>query len=380
MSESMTDVMLDQFVVISDHHAHTFAFGSREERYNSHFVNSRLLAAHDVLREIDDYARKHKVKNLVFCGDLFHVREAVPTVAVNLMYDALSRMSKWAKLWLMPGNHDYADREGHVHSLHVFKELGNVEVVDWSSHKLTFMSEAGKLGEPLQFSFVPYTDDRDKAIEQIKKVAELNTADTPHLLFAHLGIQGAKVGSDYVLVNEADLSVDHIPWQKFTACFFGHYHEHQQLFANGWYVGATHQHNWGDANTKRGFLHVRVYRDHVDFDFVETSAPKFIVTRDKDIVVRPQDFVRVITDQSMSQKDVDNVRQSSSSRNCEVVYVPPETTKSEIALTEENLSPTAMVSAWVKSNTNWVNVNLPEVKHEDLVEYGKKILVSVSNG
>ena len=371
----MADVMLDQFVVFSDHHAHTFAFGSREEQYdNSHFVNSRLLAAHDVLREIDEYARKHKIKNIVFCGDLFHVREAVPTVAVNVMYDAIQRMSCWAKLWLMPGNHDYADRDGKVHSLHVFKHLPNVNVVDWSSSTQTFVTDSGRMGEPVQFSFVPYTDDRDKAIESIQVAATKKKDDTPHILFAHLGIQGARVGSDYVLVNDSDLSVDHIPWQEFTGCFFGHYHEHQQLFANGWYVGATHQHNWGDANTKRGFLHVRVYRDHVDFDFIETNAPKFIVTKDPNAEVRPEDFVRFITTKNLSQQEVEKVRAKTASRNCEVVYLQPDVSKDDIALSEENLSPTAMVSAWVSAHTNWVSVNMPNVKPDDLINYGKKLL------
>jgi DNA repair exonuclease SbcCD nuclease subunit len=373
----MSDIVVDEFLIFSDHHAHTFPFGAKEVPYLDHFVNSRLMAAYEVIKEVDAYAKLHNVKRVFFCGDLFHVREAVPTVAVNLMHDAICSMHLH-KLYMIPGNHDYADRDGKVHSLHVFKHADpRISVRDWTS-TLTCTS-SGTRGDLIKYSFIPYTDDRVKATEAIKQAAALSLPGEPHILFAHLGIQGARVGSDYVLISENDLSVDDIPWQKFTACFFGHYHEHQQLFQNGWYVGASHQHNWGDANSKRGFLHVKVYIDHVTFTHVETSAPKFILSKEKKPKARPEDFVRVITSRKHTPEEVDTIRNDSGSENCEVVYMPPETVQTAIELSEENLSPVAMVGAWVKANQSWLETHLPEVENEQLVAYGKALLAKVND-
>lgn len=376
----MADVMLDQFIVFSDHHSHAFPFGSREEQHNGVFVNSRLKASYDVLNQIDSYAKESGVKNIVFCGDLFHIRENVSTAAMNLMYDAISSLAKSKKVWLMPGNHDYSDRDGRVHSLHTFRSIPNVTVMDWENPNRT-ISLAGKMGEPTMFSFVPYSDDRIKITAAIAEAADRTLEYVPHVLFGHFGIQGAKVGSDYVLVNDADLSVVDIPWPKFTGCFFGHYHEHQQLFKNGWYVGATHHHNWGDANSTRGFLHVRVFRDYVEFDRIETDAPRFLVLRGADTAeVRPKDFVRILTSKKLDPQEAEVIRSQNGSLNCEIVYVPEEAGMTDIALSEENLSPTAMVSAWVKANSSWVKKNLPKVEDDDLVKYGHALLVSKTNG
>jgi len=369
MEESgVMPVMVDEFLVFSDHHAHTFPFGAKEVPHEGHFVNSRLFAAYEVIKEIDAFAREHGIKNVFFCGDLFHVREAVPTVALNLMYDAIRDMS--AKVRMIPGNHDYSDREGMVHSLHVFAH----QVFDWSTSRS--ITVPGSRRDLIRYSFVPYTDDRDKAVKEIKELAELTKPDEPHVLFAHLGIQGARVGSDYVLVSDTDLSVGDIPWQKFTACFFGHYHEHQQLFQNGWYVGASHQHNWGDVNSRRGFLHVKLYTDHVTFEHIETSAPKFILCKEDHEAAHPQDFVRLLTQKKHTPTELDELRKKSGSQNCEVMYVPPEVAQTAMELSEENLSPSAMVVAWVKSNEAWLKANLPEVEEDQLVAYGKTLLVT----
>lgn len=371
----MADVMLEQFIVFSDHHAHTFSFGAKEEEHSpGMFVNSRLRAAVAVLDEISHYAQENNVKNVVFCGDMFHVRESVPTIATNLVYDSLKAMAKSRNVWLMPGNHDYADRFGNVHSLHTFESISNVKVVDWTSKTRTF-SNSGKMGEPVMFSFVPYSDDRDRITEALIKASNETMEYVPHILFGHFGIQGAKVGSDYVLVHEADLSVSDIPWTKFTGCFFGHYHEHQQLFKNGWYVGATHQHNWGDANSYRGFLHVKVFRDYVEFEKIEThSAPKFFVTKDEAVTnAGPEDFVRLLTSRKLSPKEVEELRDNNTSKNCEIVYIPEESSV-DIELSEENLSPNAMVAAWVKAHKK----TLP-TDEKQLITYGQSLLVN-NNG
>lgn len=368
----MCEIVLDEFVIFSDHHAHTFPFGAKEELHESRFfVNSRLRAAQAVIEEITMYVHKHKIKKVFFGGDMFHTREVVPTVAMNLMYTAIERLSAFTKVHMLTGNHDYADRAGDVHSLHTFHRIAEIHDWSWQGNS----EYTGKIGDSVRYSFIPFTDDRAKATAAIAAASELTTPFVPHILLGHLGIQGAKVGSDFVLVSENDISMDDIPWDKFTACFFGHYHQHQQVFKNGWYVGASHQHNWGDANTTRGFLHVKVHVDSVSFTFVETAAPKFIVSR-LPVKVRPQDFVHLLSRVKYSMSEVAEIKEASGSQNCEVIYVPPELDKDSLELSEENLSPTAMVASWVAANSAWIAENLPDLDHADLVAYGRTLLAN----
>ncbi|NJL54171.1 hypothetical protein HC928_02645 [bacterium] len=369
----MSDILIDELLLFSDHHGHPFTFGAREVLYGNKHINSRLAASLDVLSQIHTYAKNHNIGNIVFCGDLFHVREAVPTDAVSLTVQKIAQMSNDAYVWLLPGNHDYFDREGKITSLDIFKHLKsslNISVVG-RERKLT----SGVRGDTYSMHFCPYTDDRNLAIEYLQQAGEEVNKDTPALLFAHLGMQGAKVGSDYVLVSDQDITVSDVPYDKFAGCFFGHYHQHQQLFRNGWFVGATHHHNWGDVNTRRGFLHAKLYVDHVDFDFIETNAPRFLMFSDEDQVsAKPGDFVRVLTRKNLSEKQAAKLREQVGADSCELVYLPPEVEISNMELSEENLSPHNMLESWVAAHQDWLTSNMADIAHEDVVQYGRELL------
>lgn len=358
--------MLDEFLVFSDHHAHTFSFGAQEVPFENTQVNSRLLSAYHILEQLSAYAKTHKIKRVVFCGDMFHVRGNVPTVATSLMLKGIKMLADGCSVFMIPGNHDYADRVGQVHALEPFKYIRNVTVIDWNTART--LTVTGIFGDEVRYSFVPYSDDRTLLAAEIVKLGLETKKYVPHLLFAHLGMQGATVGSDYVLVSDSDVSVADVDWSCFTGCFFGHYHQHQQLFSNGWYVGATHHHTWGDANTKRGFLHVKVYLDHVEFSFVETKAPMFRVLRSLEPVDR-QDFVRFVTDTPLSDTQVAALREKLGAEHCEVVQMTAQSTIEGLELSEDNLSPYKLVEAWVE-------VNASNLDKKSLISYGRKLLAT----
>lgn len=375
----MSDVIIDELLVFSDHHAHPFPYGAKEVLHNGVLTNSRLLESCAVLEQMRKYSELRGIETVVFCGDLFHTREAVSTDAYNLTLEQLSNFLFCRNAYFLVGNHDCFDRAGKVHALEGFKYwTAGPTIMDWNAKSL-IQEHMSPHGDVYTLCFVPYTENRQFAVDTIQRLAKTKTHG-PKLLFAHLGMQGAKVGSDYVLVNDGDISVDDVPYDQFTGCLFGHYHQHQQLFKNGWYVGASHSHTWGDVNAKRGFLHVRVYVDHIDFDFIESDAPRFLALREEDVaetVIREKDFVKVFTERKLTDKEVTQVRDTTKSENCEVIYVPPEIKLKTIELDEQHLTPSAMVETWVKANEEWLKEHLPNVEHDDLVEYGKTILAKV---
>jgi hypothetical protein len=122
-----------------------------------------------------------------------------------------------------------------------------------------------------------------------------------------------------------------------------------------------------------------VYADHATFEFVETSAPKFILSSEGKVSARAQDFVRVLTQKKHGPDELEGIRKSSGSDNCEVVYVPPELVPETMELSEENLSPTAMVAAWVTSNAAWLKAHLPDVPPAELTAYGTTLLAESSH-
>ncbi len=342
---------LEELLLFSDLHAHNFQYGSKrvqiaEERPGwNHYgtFNSRLLDTLAVLDEIKDYAVAHGITTILFGGDLFHRRQVYHTDVFNLVFEKFTEMSSMGLTFLMiPGNHDYADRVGMVHALQPFDTIENVHVSGLVMPRL-WTSECEVL-------CVPYTPDLDTACSNLRFAGQMaDDSDVPTILLAHLGMQGARVGSDYILVTDGDVKVADVPHQSFTGCFFGHYHEHQQLFANGWYIGSTHEHNWGDSGGTRGFLHARVYKDKIAFHRIETDAPKFVTIDGDDAPeYRDKDFVRIYVD-TPSRSVIRRVRQQLGREDVEVI---PRLDKPEIVLTLEasQLDPETAMGAWVTAN------------------------------
>lgn len=353
--------LIDEFVVFSDHHAHSFSYGAKPVQFNDYVrgtidISSRVAASVDVLNQIGAYMSQHNIQTALFGGDLFHVRNAVPTQVYNLTIQAAKELAFDRFVYAIPGNHDYYDRIGEFHSLEMLKDETFFVVdsrVDWPKNNTAYCRSSCVV------SAIPYSDDKKKIIKAIQEAAERPTNGRPHILLAHVGIQGATVGSNFVMLDDSDLSIDDIPYEKFTACFFGHYHQHQKLCPNGWYIGATHQHNWGDANTTRGFLHVKIFDDHVDVKQIETKAPKFWLFNSLEELeaaeVSPDDFVRV----KAADDQADSVREVLAEKTYSAweVVAAQDTKKSEEEATTylSDLSMEKAVEAWVANSSSSLN-------------------------
>ncbi len=334
--------MKHDVLLFSDHHAHNHSYKS--SRLEHHILpgiyNSRLLDSCDVLYEIAQYVKDNQIKTVVFAGDLFHVRGEGSYDCITAVYTAIMAIANVCEnLIMVPGNHDYSDREGKIHALRIFIGVPNITVVD----KPKTLLEDG-----VAWHLLPYSDFKQDYKDGLAGFG--NKEGFVNILIGHAGIQGAMVGADYVLIGDSDLSINEIPLDKFDACFFGHYHKHQQLAKNAWYIGATHQHNWGDVGCRRGFLHVTLEDNKAPvIRQIETNAPKFIKINDKDqdtSDIRPCDFVKVMY--PMDKKTFEKLP----SEHAELVptqVVNLNTLDDEQIIPEDSLNPYAMVSHWVKN-------------------------------
>jgi exonuclease SbcD len=351
-----------RFLVFSDVHAHPFVYEATHVSFEGFpgKHNSRLVDTCNALIEVAQYAVQHQVQTVLFGGDLFHTRQAVRTLAFNLVYHVIKKHFSDAGLDLImiPGNHDYADRNGAVHSLETLKSLQGVTVLD-SVTKMASQQPG------LQIVSVPYTDNVNKAREHLQLAASLTAGDEPVVLLAHLGTEGAIVGSDYVMLSPNDITVDDIPLRQFDLCLFGHYHQHQQIAKNAHYIGALTQHNWGDANTTRGFLDITLTKEHYGITRIETKAPKFV--RCESIAeleaVDPSNFVALRTDEAV---DPDKLRELHPTLKIEI----KKQDKAGIEFNATCLNITAALQPWVQNNAGSLDPVTLLKLGEDLLKEG----------
>ena len=348
--------MSKDFLIFSDLHAHNFSYKAKSVVADGcpSMLNSRLVDTLNVLDEIREYALRNNISTVVFAGDLFHSRKSVEIDVRHTISNKIIRFSEdGITLLMIPGNHDMGDRYGSLHSLHGLHKIHNIHVFDTVAPHV-FTDASGNT-----FILVPYSESLE-ATKMAYAEAEFkaSTLPGPVFLIGHTGVSGAKVGGDFVLESESDLTVSDLP-SGFTACFFGHFHEHQELKSGSWYVGATHQHNWGDSNGKRGFLHVST-ESKLAVKRVETSAPKFIkMTSDCILEVRPCDFVKVISpvhiDKEALSKDLPGI-------DFELVVDKKDEVRSEV--TFDSLGDKEVLKTWVESNPD------EEVNSSDLLSVG----------
>lgn len=375
-----------EFLAFSDLHAHSFTYGSKlvpapNLIYNSAFtptqnnilINSRLCATLDTVIAIRQYCIEHDIQNVLFGGDLFHTHG---TIKADVLY-CISRVLKSFAAYgidvhMIPGNHDYMDRSGFFHTLgslaYTSTGGGRIIVHSRNSNVTLFGSKSS-----VRLFVVPYQHDTatliqelNAAVKRCRALRKLN-GGLKTILLAHTGIQGARVGSDYVLINKNDLKVPDVDWSVFDLCLFGHYHEHQQVFANGYFIGSPLQHNWSDAGSTKGWLHVKLDDQSVNIKQVpNTVAPVFHVidssTPEEQLSkIRECDFVTYVK----SSEDEVVTESLPKSATLDVKLVASSQEDVDMVLDSTKLSPTDLIDPWVDATGDG---------RSDLKELGKQIL------
>lgn len=233
--------------------------------------NSRLEDAINVLQEIYEACKTYEIDIVLFAGDLFHARDTLAVPTFNAIYGGIARIkTRVDDLGLLVGNHDQVTRDGAIHSIYSFSAIAQVMGKPcWHS----FHCKRDKT--QLHLFAIPFMEDKVTIENLLKLASSSKPPGETTCCLAHLGISGAKVGSNYVLISKDNPTTYHFAQAKFTQVFLGHYHQHQMLAPNIRYLGATHQHNWGDTGQERGFHIWDTIENEVEFVPIK-SAPKFV--------------------------------------------------------------------------------------------------------
>ena len=224
--------------------------------------NDRLIDQVDYLFEMGKYAYNQNINHVFFCGDWFHTHGTVSAEALMATAAVLQRFKELdLQLYIVAGNHDYADKSGFINSLALMQREG-VKVFSPGSRVANIKGLPPVL-------FIPYSE----STEYLKQAFKL--APTQSLVFMHQGVSGVEVNSKGFTLNEI-LHPSMVPDYVLHA-FTGHYHTFKRVSDNLTIPGAPMQHNWGDKGEDRGFLEVFLEGSTVHIKrIINKDSPRFV--------------------------------------------------------------------------------------------------------
>jgi exonuclease SbcD len=252
------------------------------------------------LDQIIDTAIEEKVDLVLFAGDAYKDRNPQPTFQREWGKRMMRLSAAGIPTVLLVGNHDVALAAGRAHTIQEFKTLSvpNIFVADTIG-----LLGPNELGLPLQIITVPWVsrsvlmtreqiagkslDDVTLELEgivgeAINKLLEAADPALPLILLAHASVQGAKYGSERLVMlgHELVLSGSLVKDRRIDYVALGHIHKHQSLNGDRQppivYPGSIERIDFGEASEKKGFILAEVGKKETKWQFLPIETRRFI--------------------------------------------------------------------------------------------------------
>lgn len=248
----------------------------------------------DCLRTLEwvfETAKKHKIKEIIFAGDLFQDRQKIDVITYSKTFDVLFKYCTGEfNLYLLLGNHDlwYHDR-WDVSSVLPFSALPSVKVIN--------KPDTIKIhGVPVYF--LPYTHDPINHLKELLDAADPNFRKT---LVGHLACHGAILNSlyntysDVIIEHDGEMvQVGEDAFEGWDKVWLGHYHCPHQIGNNIEYIGSPLQLTFGEAFQDK---HIIIYDLlNGETQYIENGfSPKHIISTEEDIFKHEigNNFIRI---------------------------------------------------------------------------------------
>ena len=231
------------------------------------------------LKQLIDYSRKEGNIPIIILGDIFDLKDKVPTKVLNAFYDLMNNITM--DIYILVGNHDYIDKNEPT-----FKVLNNFKNVNIILESKTSYSAKGTTNiSDETWTFIPYKRKDEDVIELLNEIAPKLSDDKQNILFLHQDLHNSKYLS-YTSKSKLTKEIT----KKWDWIFSGHIHSFQEVWKNAYHPGTLHQLEF-NGNTNNGFIEF----DGKEIILHEIDAPKFIILEDTDFkeeVIR-NNFVKV---------------------------------------------------------------------------------------
>ena len=216
-------------------------------------------------------------------GDLFDNRDAISLESLYMAHEIFQESKSMGIDWMwFPGNHDmHMKHNWNKNSLLSINK--NVEVIN----KTATLKMDG-----IDFMILPYIHDHagyNMVLTEMEQKAEPNLENT--ILLTHVGTNKARLNSCFMAKNWSDTD---LTATKFKRIYTGHYHIHQQVGDNTWYIGSPIPLRSEEGGVPHGIIvYDTIKRTH---QFVNLMA-----LNDKD---RPADYIMIKYDELEQSQNV----------------------------------------------------------------------------
>lgn len=261
---------------------------------------------------IEAVKQDEAIDHIIFMGDWFENRSSINIQVLSRAYDALVRLTELGlPIFMIVGNHDcYYRHTRDIHSLHMYRHLPNVTVID----KLTTINTSA--GEAL---LAPYLFHHE--YETVKQ----SHGEVP-VWWGHFEFNGFVItGHDIKMQTGADPTA----FVAQRRIFSGHFHK-QQTVGNVTYIGNAFPTTYGDqGDYNRGCATYEYATDELSL-LVWTDCPKFTRVRASSLAKKctlPQGArVKCVDDVGMAHQDAVDLRAAMMERFSlrEFNVLPPE--------------------------------------------------------
>lgn len=293
-----------RLVHLSDLHLGTENYGRPDPQTG---LSSRLS---DFLRCLDvavDCAVERKADLVVFSGDAYRSREPNPTHQREFAWRIQRLVSANLPVLLVAGNHDLPSLPAKASSLDVFSalEVPGVTVVR-QPQVIDQETRAGVLRcaclPALPRAALLEEGDRRLDADALRRALSRRLARTaeslaekvgdrsPAILVAHVGVEGAMVGSEASLVSGAEplVPLQAVADSRYAYVALGHVHRFQELNSRPpvVYAGSLDRVDFGEEGQEKGFVVVDIERGkgkssawRASYEFVPTPARRFVTVQ-----------------------------------------------------------------------------------------------------
>jgi DNA repair exonuclease SbcCD nuclease subunit len=253
------------YAILSDIHAHAWTQLSSKLPDG---MNSRLKITLDEIERAVVELQSLGGDTVYFAGDLLHTRGSMDPEVFNPLHKKISELADDTFWRMIPGNHDLKDRDTTElgNAIQTLSEIRNVQIIT---------NRTGMLFPDHSVLMIPWHGSKDALRATIKELHDAHggPAAGPVAMGAldliiHVGIDGVLMG-----VPDQGLSPAEVAGWGFKRVFAGDYHNFKEMEGGKVYsIGATTHQQWGDIDTKAGFL--MVYEDRVEWR--ASHAPAFV--------------------------------------------------------------------------------------------------------
>lgn len=276
---------MQRFIVFSDLHLNSWTYGADV----SSTWNSRLDGQYLAVMKMFEYARRHSIKSIFFCGDFFHTPSRIDAEVLHAAGNINERAGD-LNVYILAGNHD--KKSERVSALNALNG-GAFTVI---SEPYWDTTEDG-----IHWAATPYTE----SYEDLQRFLD-STDLEGRVVLLHQGVGGVEVNSKGFTLNEI-LRPEMIP-DSILHAFAGHYHTFKRVSPKLTIPGSMMQLNWNDRGEDRGFLDVMVDGSTLHMTRVITPkeiCPRFVevslseLRNKEDLKDYDYNIVRVVRDQDV---------------------------------------------------------------------------------